>query len=68
MLKNAFILVILINTLFPQEFLSKNQNSSLDGEFEHTNDIFLLDLAADTCINITSTYSDSISSYVMDLK
>lgn len=44
------------------------RNSSLEGEFEHTDDIFLLDLAADTCINLTGSYSDSISSHIMDWK
>ncbi len=44
------------------------RNSSLEGEFKHTNDIFLFDLDADTCINLTGSYSDSISCKVMDWK
>jgi len=44
------------------------RNSSLEGEFEHTDDIFVMDLATNQITNLTAAYSDSISSHVMDWK
>ncbi len=57
-------------TLSPdnEKIAFSKENSSLSGEFKSTCDIFLFDLAADTCINLTGIYSDSISCKVMDWK
>jgi len=51
-----------------QKIAFSKENSSLSGEFKYTCDIFIFDLTADTCINLTGSYSDSISCHVMDWK
>jgi len=51
-----------------QRIAFSKENSSLSGEFKYTCDIFIFDLTADTCINLTGSYSDSISCHVMDWK
>jgi len=51
-----------------QKIAFSKENSSLSGEFKYTCDIFIYDLAADTCVNLTSSNSDSISCIVMDWK
>lgn len=44
------------------------ENSSLEGEFESTCDIFIVDLSSKQITNLTAALSDSISSHVMDWK
>jgi len=44
------------------------RNSSLEGEFKSTCDIFIIDLATNQITNLTAAYSDSVSSHVIDWK
>ena len=44
------------------------ENSSLEGEFKSTCDIFIIDLPTNQITNLTAALSDSISSHVMDWK